>query len=369
MIVLTMTEPGARIPALPPRSVRPVTEEGRLVMSRLRVALCAIGFVLLALLVHTGLGMQAGGGRSGGRVVPVVLPLPAGLHQPRCLGVGHSLALPFAAVAPAAGAVYEGAVVSAALHGRARAYEIYLPPGYSNPANAMRRYPVVYLLHGAPGGPTDWLCAGNAARMADEGIRAKRMMPLILVMPDGNGGRARDTQYVDKFNGRDNEMEYLANDVVHSIDAHYRTLADADHRALVGFSAGGYGAMNVGLHYPNVFHAIGSLSGYFVALRSEVYGANDPFGHGRAFRRANSPYDYVASVAGVRHLRLLIADTTANLPYTRYAVQFDARLTQLGIPHIFQLYPSSHLGHGHDWRFWAARLQSVLGVIEGSRSR
>ncbi len=367
MIVSNMTAPGAGYPSLAARFARPIRQEGRLVMSRLRVVVCAICLVLLALLAWTGLPILAGAGHTGGPSAPVVVPLPVGLHQPRCLGVGHSLALPFGAVAPAAGTVYEGSVVSAALHGQARAYEIYLPPGYSDPANAALRYPVVYLLHGAPGGPTDWLCAGAAARTADRAIQAKRLPPLILVMPDGNGGRRRDTQYVDKFNGRDNEMDYLATDMVHYIDAHYRTLADADHRALVGFSAGGYGAMNVGLHYPDEFHAIGSLSGYYVALRSEVYGANDPFGRGRAFRLANSPYDYAASVVGVRHLRLLIADTTDNLPYTRYAVQFDARLTQLGIPHIFQLYQSSHLGHGHDWRFWAAHLQSVLGIIEGRR--
>jgi hypothetical protein len=33
---------------------------------------------------------------------------------------------------------------------------IYLPPAYDSPANAGRRYPVVYLLHGYPGSPLDW---------------------------------------------------------------------------------------------------------------------------------------------------------------------------------------------------------------------
>jgi hypothetical protein len=37
---------------------------------------------------------------------------------------------------------------------------VYLPPGYDDPRNAARRYPVVYLLHGYPGGPS---CAKDPA--------------------------------------------------------------------------------------------------------------------------------------------------------------------------------------------------------------
>jgi len=293
------------------------------------------------------------------------LGLPSHLHHPQCPVIAHRRPVPFAAVAPSAGAVYEGALRSAALQGRIRPYEIYVPPDYRTAARRGRRYPVLYLLHGAPGGPTDWLCAGRAARTVDALIRAGSLAPLILVMPDGNGGPLRDTQYVNTFNGRDNAMDYLAHDVVGYIDAHYRTIADAGHRAIAGFSAGGYGAMNVGLHHPDVFHAIASMSGYYVALRNEVFGANDPFGHNAGFRRANSPVDYVAAVPGVRQLRLVIADTTNNLPYTRYSLQFDARLNALHIPHIFLLYRSTRHARGHSWTAWAALLPAILHALGG----
>ena len=84
-----------------------------------------------------------------------------------------------------------------ALHGVTRPYEIYLPPGYWSFEHAVERYSVLYLLHGAPGVATDWLCRGRAAQTTDALIHSGRIMPLIIVMPDGNGGFERDTQYVN----------------------------------------------------------------------------------------------------------------------------------------------------------------------------
>jgi len=289
--------------------------------------------LIIVLLAPTGPGATATPG------VPAPPRLPAGLRQPRCPGLLHAAPLPFAAVAPRWGTVYEGTLSSPALHGVTRPYEIYLPPGYWSFEHAVERYPVLYLLHGAPGVATDWLCRGRAAQTTDALIHSGRIMPLIIVMPDGNGGFERDTQYVNSWNGRTHAMDYVAHDLVSSIDAHFRTSADAAHRAIGGFSEGGYGAMNVGLHHPEEFQTIVSMAGYFVALRNEVFGANDPFGHNWDFRHANSPYDYVDHVPRVHTLRLMIADSTGDDPYTRYAREFSARLSGWHIPYTLLLLP------------------------------
>jgi len=47
------------------------------------------------------------------------------------------------------GVVTSATLVSPALGGRRQPYLVYLPPGYSDPVNRARRYPVLYLLHGA----------------------------------------------------------------------------------------------------------------------------------------------------------------------------------------------------------------------------
>ena len=47
------------------------------------------------------------------------------------------------------------------------------------------------------------------------------------------------------------------------VDAHYRTQARAASRALIGFSAGGYGAANLGLKHPDIWRVICSHAGFF----------------------------------------------------------------------------------------------------------
>jgi len=290
--------------------------------------------------------------------------LPLGLRHAHCPGPAGKGRVAYLFRSRAGGSVYEGTVRSAALHGALRSYEIYLPPGYRDPARQRARYPVLYLLHGAPGEATNWICHGQAAPIAETLIKNGRIAPLIMVMPDGNGGLRRDTEYVNKWNGRANEMDYLTGDVVSYIDRHYRTRADAQHRAVAGISSGGYGAMNVGLHHPERFQSIASLCGYYVALRGLVFGPNDPFGHSRAFRRANSPYDYVALVPGVRRMLLLIADSPNDYPFTRFTQQFDAQLNLLAIPHVFLLRQPEEGVTGHSWEFWRSLFPTVLRMID-----
>jgi len=50
-------------------------------------------------------------------------------------------------------------------------------------------------------------------------------------------------------------------DLVPHVDREFRTLADADHRAIAGLSMGAGQATNIGLHHLDQFRWIGSLSG------------------------------------------------------------------------------------------------------------
>src|SRR5689334_16506361 len=45
---------------------------------------------------------------------------------------------------------------------------VYTPPGYDDPANAARRYPVLYLLHGSPGNPWNFIKIGHWDRLLDQ---------------------------------------------------------------------------------------------------------------------------------------------------------------------------------------------------------
>ena len=91
-----------------------------------------------------------------------------------------------------------------ALLGRRQTVLLYLPPSYGNPDAGNRRYPVVYLLHGCPGQPRDWLVKGDLHDTIEHLIRSHRAQEMILVMTDGSGPRGRFdcTLYMDNARRR-----------------------------------------------------------------------------------------------------------------------------------------------------------------------
>jgi enterochelin esterase-like enzyme len=65
--------------------------------------------------------------------------------------------------------------------GGKRKMVVYLPPGYSQD----KKYPVLYLLHGAGDNEAGWTKKGAAAAILDNLLADKKMVPMIVVMPNG----------------------------------------------------------------------------------------------------------------------------------------------------------------------------------------
>src|SRR5690349_9203041 len=83
--------------------------------------------------------------------------------------------------------------------------------------------------------------------------------PAIVVYVDawtGYGG----SQFVDSP-GTGPYHSYLCDEVVPWVDARYRTLPDAGHRAITGKSSGGYGAMVTPMLRPDLFGALATHAG------------------------------------------------------------------------------------------------------------
>jgi poly(3-hydroxybutyrate) depolymerase len=160
---------------------------------------------------------------------------------------------------------------------------VYLPPRFT-PAG---RYPVVYLLHGMPGDPRIYVRAAHLARVADDLIAAGAT-PFIAVMPYAGPATHRG---LAEWAGR--WEEYLVDDVVPWTDAHLPTIRTASARVIAGLSAGGFGAVDIGLRHPGMFGTLESWSGYFQPLR------DGPFAHASAADlAAHDPSLLVATEAG-----------------------------------------------------------------------
>jgi S-formylglutathione hydrolase FrmB len=148
-----------------------------------------------------------------------------------------------------AGRIEEQVITSELLRGNPlgdpyqRPLWVYLPPGYDDDPG--RRYPSVYVIQGYTGHLTMW--ANRAAyrqpfpETADAVFAAGQAPGAIVVYVDAwtaYGG----SQFVDSP-GTGRYHSYLCDEVVGYVDANYRTLPAAAHRAIMGKSSGGFGAM------------------------------------------------------------------------------------------------------------------------------
>jgi enterochelin esterase-like enzyme len=287
-------------------------------------SLAAIGAVALAAAaVAVGVG-------------PLVRYGPAaGLYRPAAAGVvpaGHVLRQTFRSDAMDGG----------------RPYAVYLPAGYERETG--RRYPVVYLLHGNPGGYRDWLNLG-IARLLDDGIASGSLPPLVAVMPDGNGTVTPAAQWANAWDGAD-RVEDSVLELSAVVDQEYRTVPDRRHRIVAGLSEGGFGAANLAARHPDVFGISISLSGYFTA-QGPVFGTNPDY------RLANSPSNLVRAPGPARSVLYLLAAGDQDPHYRRTTEGFARELDRLSVRHRLFVLPG-----GHDGGVWTAGLALCLQAVK-----
>ncbi len=229
---------------------------------------------------------------------------------------------------------------------------VYLPPGYFT--QTTRRYPVLYLLHGVPGSPEQFVDVGDA-QVAEALLVARgQMPPTILVMPEGAPNLLDDTEWVNGAGRHQAWMNYIATDVVRAIDHRFRTIARRADRAIAGLSEGGYAALNIGLHHLGEFGLLESWSGYTKASTATRY-----FGGRAALEAANSP-----ALEAVSRRASLVAHHTYIWFYCGRSdedlgqnVRFDEELALLGVPHHFLVRPGAH-----NWKLWRGLMSRSLIV-------
>lgn len=125
---------------------------------------------------------------------------------------------------------------------------VLLPADYDS---GTRRYPVLYLLHDAPGDYRSWTTLGNARELTEA-------LDVIVVMPDGGGGNPG--WYSNWESGEFQWETFHLQVMLPFMETQLRTLG-ADHRAVAGPSMGGFGAMSYSARFPGTFKAAAALSG------------------------------------------------------------------------------------------------------------
>lgn len=216
------------------------------------------------------------------------------------------------------------------------------------------RLPVLYFLHGLPGSPRDVFDTG--LRHSLDAYFAAGHRPFVVVAPDGNGTQHGDTEWANAADGSDQVESFLTGVVIPAIEG--RNRRDAAHRAIAGFSMGGYGAMNIALRHRELFGQVVSVAGYFHVDDPDGMFADEP-----GLIAANSP-DRMATAA--RGLRILLLDGDADAqPVVRgEAERFAAVLQKARVPVEVSITPG-----GHSWSYVSSELDRIERFLEARWNR
>ncbi len=148
-----------------------------------------------------------------------------------------------------------------------RSVNIYTPPNYTSD----KKYPVLFLLHGLGDSNSGWLEYGKIQNIVDNLISEKKVIPMIIVMPDGHpAGRKYEKSplnwesYTSYINQNNPMLEQdIKNSLLPFVQQHYSTETKASKLAIAGLSMGGQQAIEIGFSEPNTFGSIISLSGSY----------------------------------------------------------------------------------------------------------
>lgn len=146
-----------------------------------------------------------------------------------------------------------------------RKVSVYLPPGYDR---ANKRFPVIYYMHGFTG--TDSI-SSQMKMIVDRAIEQRKIRPFILVI--ANHHTLYEGSFYSNSSLTGNWTDFEAKELVQYIDTHFKTMATRDSRGIAGHSMGGYGAIKIGMLFPDVFSSVYALSPGLLAFVKE-FGPN-----------------------------------------------------------------------------------------------
>jgi enterochelin esterase-like enzyme len=229
---------------------------------------------------------------------------------------------------------------------------VYTPPGYDQEIN--KKYPVLYLQHGAGEDETGWTTQGRMNFILDNLIAEKKATPMLVVMDRGYatdpsrpvtnnaGGAGARGMSGNVF------PEVLVKEIIPMIDETFRTLTGREHRAMAGLSMGGFQTFQTTMTNLDKFAYIGGFSGAgFLQQGADIRQMyNGAWTDAAAFNQK------------VKLVYISIGTTEPERMYTGVK-GFHEALEKAGIKH--QYYESP--GTAHEWQTWRRSLRQYASLI------
>lgn len=221
-------------------------------------------------------------------------------------------------------------------------YLIYLPPSYEQ--NISKHFPVIYWLHA---GFESARQGAWAVQKYDAAIKAGAMPEVIIVLPQV----LPVGWYVDSKDGKLPVEQVIIRNLIPHIDATYRTIARKEGRGIEGHSMGGFGALHLGLKFPNLFGTISAIAPSILRNLSEepTYRTYYTFNGDQNYYEEVGPW-HLAKLNAVMldeektKLRILCGEYDSHLLPVLY--EYHEWLKKLSVEHTFVTVK----GAGHDYQ-------------------
>lgn len=246
---------------------------------------------------------------------------------------------------------------------------VYLPEGYNT---SSRKYPVLYLLHGAGDDHNGWVQFGEVQHIADEAIASGKATPMIIVMPKAN----TYNRYFNTHDKKEMFEDFFFEDLIPAIEKNFRAYSEKEFRAVAGLSMGGCGSVVYGLRHPDKFSSVCPLS-----ARIRGYDKADDARVGLSLYKTldseESAWDYMKQYGAVSLVREASEEQLKAWRGVRWF--FDCgdddslyegnsilhlEMRKQRIPHEFRVRDG-----GHTWQYWRESLPTVLEFVSKSFHR
>ena len=218
-----------------------------------------------------------------------------------------------------------------------RRMHVWTPAGYEKSSDAL---PVLYLIHGGGDNDASWPGVGAAGWILDNLLAEGRIVPMIVVMPNGTIPSGDMMGEVPLF------ADDMVTSIIPFIEANYRVVADQAHRAMAGLSMGGMETIETAFHHPELFSHVWVLSSSFSPGKQKEY--VEQIGLNKMAPALNSNFKALVFTQGGQ----------ADIAY-RNCQEALGYLKAAGIKYDYM----ENAQAGHSWTTWRADLQVLAPTL------
>jgi S-formylglutathione hydrolase len=175
---------------------------------------------------------------------------------------------------------------------------------------------------------------------------------LMIAAPDGGNG-----YWMNAAHTSDRYLDLVSQELITQVQSEFPNLPHTQNaRVIAGVSMGGHGAVEISMHVPGLYGAVGAHSPVFRTDAEATAGGYFPqFGTGADYE-SHDPISMIQNLhetfAGPVYLDMGDED-----PWLTRTLQFETRVQSLKVPGIFKV--GSDTG-GHENAYWQAHLPAYM---------